>query len=142
MPWDREWTFLVRVAPGKNCTDPLRRQTTLTLAFSLVNRDSNGFQACCAGWDLCPTADLGRNSAQGGASRHASRALGMLEEGSGFRLQERSPLGRIPPNGKASLRLLPVCFGFFPFLQIWRNGRLAPPFQGCALPLPRLLFKE
>src|SRR5713226_5803384 len=77
MPWDREWTFLVRVAPGKNCTDPLRRQTTLTPAFSLVNRDSNGFQACCAGWDLCPTANLGTNLTQGGASRHASRALGM-----------------------------------------------------------------
>src|SRR5712692_7404823 len=39
--------------------DPLRRQTTLTPAFSLVNRDSNGFQACCAGRDLYPTADLG-----------------------------------------------------------------------------------
>src|SRR6266852_5975658 len=37
-----------------------------------------------------PTADPGKNSSQGGASRHASRALGMLEEGSGFRLQERS----------------------------------------------------
>ena len=43
---------------------------------------------------ICPTADPGKNSAQGGASRHASRALGMLEEASGFRLRQNSPLDR------------------------------------------------